>query len=155
MKPTRKSPGRPKTFAAPTGGGLCPQGQAGGSFTSPCPCGLPASYAKCCGRYHAGEAAPTPEALMRSRYSAFALGLGDYLLASWHPRTRPAQLAPNEAGLRWLGLEVHEQVQTDEQHARVRFVARSKLGGRAHRLSETSRFERVNGEWLYVDGDLG
>ena len=61
----------------------------------PCPCGHPAAYAACCGRYHAGAlhlSAPTAEALMRSRYSAFVLGLNDYLLATWHASTRPEKL---------------------------------------------------------------
>jgi len=88
---------------------------------------------------------------MRSRYSAFVLGLTDYLLATWHPRTRPAALAPNEPGLRWLGLEVRRCSRTDADHATVEFVARSKLGGRAQRLHETSRFQCVDGRWLYVD----
>lgn len=91
---------------------------------------------------------------MRSRYSAFVLELPDYLLASWHADTRPATLAPNEAGLKWLGLEVKRHQRLDDAHASVTFVARSKLGGRAHRLQETSRFVREDGAWYYVDGDL-
>jgi len=91
---------------------------------------------------------------MRSRYSAFVLGLTDYLLASWHPRTRPAVLDAEPPGLRWLGLEVRQHRPIDAQHATVEFVARSKLGGRAHRLHERSRFEREQGRWYYVDGDL-
>jgi SEC-C motif domain protein len=98
--------------------------------------------------------APTAEALMRSRYSAFVLDLRPYLLATWHPRTRPAHLDAPEPGLRWLGLQVQSAEQTDADHASVAFVARSKLAGRAHRLVETSRFERLNGAWLYVDGRL-
>ncbi len=91
---------------------------------------------------------------MRSRYSAFVLDRRDYLLATWHPRTRPVRLDPPEPGLRWLGLEVKAHRQQDATHATVAFVVRSKLGGRAHRLVETSRFERVDGAWLYVDGDV-
>lgn len=126
-----------------------------------CPCGSGSAYARCCGGLHARFAADgqlvaaSAEALMRSRYSAFVLDRRDYLLASWHPRTRPAQIEPPEPGLRWLGLEVQQHRQQDADHATVRFVARSKLGGRAHRLVETSRFERVDGAWLYVDGDVG
>ena len=56
-------------------------------------------------------------------------------------------------GLKWLGLEVKAHTVQDADHATVSFVARSKLGGRAHRLQETSRFERRGGRWLYVDGD--
>ena len=91
---------------------------------------------------------------MRSRYSAFTLGLIDYLQATWHPSTRPAALEPLPAGLRWLGLEVRRHVQQDAGHAIVEFVARSKLGGRAERLRETSRFVREDGQWWYVDGDV-
>lgn len=131
-----------------------------GALNTACPCGSGKPYAGCCGALHARFAADgllaatSAEALMRSRYSAFVLDLRDYLLASWHPRTRPAQIEPPEPGLRWLGLQVRQHQQQDEEHATVSFVARSKLGGRAHRLVETSRFERLNGRWLYLDGDV-
>jgi len=88
---------------------------------------------------------------MRSRYSAYVLGLDDYLLQTWHPRHRPAAIEPDPPGLRWLGLTVHRQVQNDDTHATVEFVARSKLAGKASRHHEISRFERVGGTWLYVD----
>ena len=125
-----------------------------------CPCGRGTSYEQCCGRWHAafaagqGLMAPDAESLMRSRYSAFVRGLNDYLLATWHPRTRPATLEANEPGLQWLGLEVRQQHQQDASHATVSFVARSRLGGRAHRLVETSRFVKEDGAWYYVEGDL-
>ena len=127
---------------------------------SPCPCGNAQSYASCCGRWHAEHAtsgkltAASPEALMRSRYSAFVLDLRPYLLATWHASTRPADLEPPEPGLKWLGLDVKRTALQDADHGTVEFVARSKLGGRAHRLHEVSRFVRENGEWFYVDGDL-
>ena len=92
---------------------------------------------------------------MRSRYSAFVLDRADYLLATWHPSTRPAALAPSEPGLRWLGLEVRAHRQIDVDHAEVEFVARSKCGGRAHRHREQSRFVREQGRWLYLDGVAG
>ncbi|WP_457349498.1 YchJ family protein [Roseateles sp. P5_D6] len=126
----------------------------------PCPCGRRAAYADCCGALHEafaagqGLTAATPEALMRSRYSAFVLDLRDYLLASWHASTRPAELEAPEPGLKWLGLDVKRAAMQDADHGSVEFVARSKLGGRAHRLHEVSRFVRENGEWFYVDGDL-
>ena len=125
--------------------------------TSPCPCGTALPYARCCGRWHEGPEhlqAPTAEALMRSRYSAFVLGLRDYLLATWHPSTRPPTVEPNEPGLRWLGLDVKRHEVQGDTHATVGFVARSKLGGRAHRLHEHSRFVREDGRWYYVDGDI-
>lgn len=121
---------------------------------APCPCGSNAGYERCCGPFHAGAAAPTAEALMRSRYSAYVLALHDYLLATWHPSTRPADLGADEPGLKWLGLEVKRHEQKDDTHATVEFVARSKLGGRAHRLHETSRFVLEEGRWYYVDGDI-
>lgn len=122
-------------------------------MTTPCPCGSGAAYAACCGRWHAGEPAPTAQALMRSRYSAFTLGLLDYLRETWHPSTRPETLEPMPEGLKWLGLEVRRAAE-DGDRATVEFVARSKQGGRAMRLHETSRFVREGGRWYYVDGDL-
>jgi len=124
---------------------------------APCPCGTGQPYAQCCGRYHAGALhlqAPDAERLMRSRYSAYTMGLADYLLATWHASTRPAALEPDPPGLKWLGLDLRRHAQQDEDHATVNFVARSKLGGRAHRLQETSRFVRELGRWYYVDGDV-
>ena len=91
---------------------------------------------------------------MRSRYSACVLGLHGYLLATWHASTRPPALAPDPAGLKWLGLQVRRHEQQGSDRAIVEFVARSKLGGRAQRLHETSRFVREGGRWFYVDGDL-
>ena len=115
----------------------------------PCPCGRPLAYATCCGRWHAGEPAPDAEALMRSRYSAYVLGLRDYLLATWHASTRPATLEL-ESGVKWLGLEVRAHRAIDADHAEVEFVARSRLAGRASRLHERSRFVREGGQWFYV-----
>lgn len=122
----------------------------------PCPCGLPRSYAACCGRYHSGEeAAPSPEALMRSRYTAYVLGLTDYLLITWHASTRPATLGlDSEPRPRWLGLKVLGHAQPDDTHASVEFVARYKLGGRGFRLHEVSRFVREAGRWYYLDGQI-
>jgi SEC-C motif-containing protein len=122
---------------------------------APCPCGTTQRYSDCCGRYHDGPLhlqAPDAEQLMRSRYSAFVLGLSGYLLDSWHPAQRPAALEADPPGLSWLGLQVKQHVQQDATHATVEFVARSKLGGRAHRHHELSRFEKRDGRWYYVDG---
>jgi len=122
--------------------------------TTNCPCGSMDGYAGCCARYiENGETAPTAEALMRSRYSAYTLHRVDYLLATWHPSTRPAQLdTMDEAAARWLGLEVKRHEQADACHATVEFVARYKVNGRARRLHETSRFVREGGQWFYLDG---
>lgn len=125
----------------------------GGRETA-CPCGTGRVYAACCSPYHHGVAAPDAEALMRSRYSAYALGLGSYLLATWHPRTRPAENAlALDADTRWLGLNVRCHERVDSDHAIVEFVARYRVGGGpAVRLHEVSRFERLAGAWFYVDG---
>jgi SEC-C motif-containing protein len=122
-------------------------------LTPPCPCGLPATYDACCGRWHTGPLhlqAPSAEALMRSRYAAYVLGRQDYLLETWHRDTRPAAVEATPPGLRWLGLQVRGAAALDETHATVEFVALSKLGGRADRLHEKSLFERIDGRWLYV-----
>ena len=119
-----------------------------------CPCLSGEMYAGCCGPLHRGDTrATTAERLMRSRYSAFVTDDAAYLLSTWHPRTRPARL-DFEPGLRWLGLAVLEHHRQDEHQATVRFVARSKRGGRAARQMENSRFLCEAGRWLYVDGDI-
>ena len=118
-----------------------------------CPCGSGQDYTKCCGRYHAGQAAPTAEARMRSRYAAYVLRLAPYLQATWHAGTCPAVLELDDA-IRWIGLEIKQHERTGPDQAIVEFVARYKLGGRAHRLHETSRFERTDGRWQYVDGSF-
>lgn len=129
---------------------------------APCPCGRMASpsataqFRACCGRYlDAGVVAPDAEHLMRSRYSAFVLEREAYLLATWHPSTRPADVA-FDATAKWLGLEVRKHRILDADHAEVEFVARHKpASGGAVRLHELSRFVRERGVWLYVDGMLG
>lgn len=120
-----------------------------------CPCGSGRSLADCCGRFHAGDPAPDAESLMRSRYSAYVLGLEDYLRATWHPATCPVALGLDAVPRpQWLGLTVKAYTPLDETHATVEFVACYKLNGRAFKLHETSRFERVDGRWLYVDGEI-
>lgn len=122
-----------------------------------CPCGSSKPYSACCGRFIEGnEPAPTAEALMRSRYTAYTLLKEDYLLATWHASTRPSSLGfAEELPTKWLGLEVKRHVQQDADHAIVEFVARYKVQGRAHRLHEVSRFVREAGQWFDVDGEVG
>ena len=92
---------------------------------------------------------------MRSRYVAYVLELEPYLLATWHPTTRPASLDfDKEEKTRWLGLTIKRHEVQDEDHATVEFVARYKIGGRAYRLHETSRFLREDGRWFYIDGQI-
>jgi SEC-C motif-containing protein len=140
--------------------------------TSPalCPCGG-GVYATCCGPFIAGAAiAPGAEQLMRSRYSAYTQRDEAYLRATWHASTLPpgAIVDPDEK-LKWLGLEVKSALRLrqrkadlpEEQQTRdtVEFVARFKVGGRAHRLHEVSRFVREPDSlgalrWFYVDGSF-
>jgi len=90
---------------------------------------------------------------MRSRYSAFARGLDDYLWRTWHPRTRPERVTLD--GTDWAGLEILDVVDGGErdQEGIVEFVAHYRDGRRPGRMRERSRFERRGRRWLYVDGE--
>ena len=133
--------------------------KASASALLACPCGQRsgrglATLATCCGPRLSGEQpAPDADALMRSRYTAYVLGHADYLLATWHQRTRPATLELDPAA-KWLGLEVKQRLQTGDDQAEVSFVARFRLAGRAVRLTEHSRFMRENGGGFYVEGGV-
>jgi len=122
-----------------------------------CPCltGLP--YGECCGPLHRGErSAPTAEALMRSRYSAFAAGEADYLRATWHPSTRPGSLEL-EPGRRWRRLDIlgTRAGGPFDDAGEVEFVAFfADDDGTRGQLAERSRFVRDAGTWFYVDGDV-
>jgi SEC-C motif domain protein len=112
-------------------------------------------FAQCCGRYIGHfEETPAPDAhsLMRSRYTAFVLRDPGYLLATWHASTRPPELELDPA-TKWLGLDVREGRDVDASHSEVEFIARYRVGGRAVRLHERSRFVREAGRWYYEDGD--
>lgn len=92
---------------------------------------------------------------MRSRYTAYVLADEPYLLATWHPDTRPPALNFDaESQPKWLGLTIKRRASLDEQHALVEFVARYKINGRAYRMQESSRFERIDGRWYYRAGDV-
>ncbi len=120
-----------------------------------CPCGTGLPHAECCGRLHDGTAAAaTAEQLMRSRYSAFAVGDPAYLLATWDPATRPGTLEL-DTGVRWTGLEVLATTGGGllDATGTVTFRAHARAGGEEHVQAERSRFRRVDGRWVYVDGD--
>jgi len=124
------------------------------SHRDPCPCGSARAYPECCGRYHSGVPAPDAQSLMRSRYCAFVLCNEPYLLATWHPSTRPASIAFNK-DQKWLGLTVTDACATGELSAEVEFIARSRVSNAAAvRHHERSRFVCEGGRWLYVDGDF-
>jgi SEC-C motif domain protein len=125
-----------------------------------CPCGRGLPYAECCQPAHHGHAPSTAEALMRSRYSAFALDDDAYVLSSWHPQTRPATVEP-DSGLRWVGLDV---IETDgggmfDAEGIVEFRAHYRDHGKHGDMVERSRFVRHDGQWVYwgpilADGSL-
>jgi len=118
-----------------------------------CPCLSGNEYAACCGRLHRGDArAATAEQLMRSRYSAFAVDDADYLLRSWHPRTRPETLELDDS-VRWLRLDIERTVRGGmlDTEGIVEFTAYSRQNGQRARQHEVSRFEKVAGDWMYLD----
>lgn len=118
-----------------------------------CPCGG-GPYAECCEPFHSARAeAPTAEALMRSRYSAFALKLTDYLWRTWHPRTRPERVVLDDTV--WTGLEILDVVDGSErdQTGIVEFVASYRKGRRNSSIRERSRFERRGRRWMYLDAE--
>ena len=139
-----------------------------------CPCRnqdpQPIAYTQCCGLWHhgwqQGEHEVTPEQLMRSRYSAYALAVPgnphaelmlSYLLGTWHVSTMPGdlELSPTQ----WLGLQILHTEQT-AQAGVVEFVARYKVDGKAHKMHEISRFTLQEASaaqparWLYLDGQV-
>lgn len=121
-------------------------------MTHPCPCGRDATYEQCCGRYiDTGAPAPDPETLMRSRYTAFVRRDLGYLLASWHPTTRPDLQAGDLEGTTWLGLEVLRS-KTGFKKGYVEFRARYRDDdGVEHSLHEVSRFSQHKKRWVYQD----
>lgn len=129
--------------------------QGRGATNRSCPCGSGRPLAACCGPYLDNQAQPpTAEALMRSRYTAFALGNADYLMATWAPEHRPRRLDLRNDPAEWLGLEIRHTESGGEADAegRVEFIARFRLQGAVQVLHEDSRFRRQDGNWLYVDG---
>ena len=116
-----------------------------------CPCGLGDDYASCCGRLHAGAPAPTAESLMRSRYSAFAVGDAGYLLRTWHPSARPRTLSLDPAR-RWTRLAILETRDGGlfDATGTVQFRAMYLQQGQRGVLAETSRFVRQDRHWTYL-----
>ncbi|MGA6098995.1 YchJ family protein [Stutzerimonas marianensis] len=122
-----------------------------------CPCGSGDLLGECCGRYHAGVPAPSAERLMRSRYSAYVLGLMDYLKAT----TLPAQQSGLDlqsmrdwsAASTWLGLEVEDSqvLGGQPEHARVSFTARWHDHAGEHAQHERSAFVQRDGRWYFID----
>ena len=118
--------------------------------TADCPCGG-GRYADCCAPYLRRETwPPTAETLMRSRYTAFALTDPEYLLRTWHPRTRPETLELDDR--EWTGLDIVDRVDggPDDMMGIVGFVAHFHLDGRCGALTERSAFVRRGARWVYL-----
>lgn len=125
----------------------------GAWFKGNCPCLSGERYADCCGRFHRGDAeAPTAEQLMRSRYSAFVVLNAAYLLRTWHPKTRPAQLELDPA-VQWRRLDIVSTVRGGplDTEGTVEFKAYYRHDGERGVQQETSRFLREDRRWYYVD----
>ena len=128
---------------------------------SQCPCQSGKEYDACCGPVIGGrETAATAEALMRSRYSAFAKGEIEYLKQSLHPDHRadydPVSTQALSANSEWVGLEI---VGTrgdgkDDQEGSVEFIATFRQKGMTFKHHELAEFKRHNGIWYYTDGKL-
>lgn len=118
-----------------------------------CPCGTGLSYGDCCRRFHAGDFAPTAEALMRSRFCAFVVGDEDYLLRTWNPLTRPEQLHLAEMDIRFYRLEILDKVAGGplDDTGVVEFEAFYK-GAAVGSQRERSSFSKVGKQWLYDAG---
>lgn len=122
-----------------------------------CLCGSGRPEVTCCGAAIDGsQPAETAEALMRSRYYAYVKGNAEYLLKSWHPKYRPAELNLEKSQINWLGLQI---LQTQaglvgDAQGVVEFIARFEQAGKPGMVQERSRFVFEHGQWLYLDGDL-
>jgi SEC-C motif-containing protein len=121
-----------------------------GLMTDLCPCGLGQPYDECCGPAHKGAPPVSAEALMRSRYSAFALDDAAYVLSSWHPDTRPSAVE-NDPELHWIGLDVLVTGNGGmfDTEGVVEFRAHFSDSGRRGQMHEVSRFVRHDGRWVY------
>jgi SEC-C motif-containing protein len=133
----------------------------GPSRNAPCPCGSGRKAKACCGPALDGRPAPTAEALMRSRYTAYAVGAVAHVMATTAPESPhrgadPAawrdELRAYCAAVTFEGLQVRE-AREEGDRATVTFSARLRAGDRDLSFGERSRFVRRDGRWLYVDGD--
>jgi len=122
-----------------------------------CPCGSLLDIENCCAPIIAGAPAPTPEALMRSRYTAFVLGNIEHIDRTHVPEIRDdfnraeAERAASE--IEWVGLEIRHASENGDSGS-VEFVVRFRRNGKELTQHEISRFRRENGHWLYEDGEV-
>ena len=123
------------------------------SGPQPCPCGAGGAYADCCEPLHDNRVqASTAEQLMRSRYSAYAVGRLDHVFRTWHPRTRPSVIEPTP-GLTWTTLSIRrtEAGQPADDEGVVEFDASYRTADGPGTQHERSRFARRAGRWFYLD----
>lgn len=120
-----------------------------------CPCGSGDIFGGCCGSLLAGAPAPTAERLMRSRYTAFAIGDADHLRETWHPSTRPRSIDVDPE-LRWVRLLIVDRVGGGpfDGDGVVEFEAFWREREARGSMRERSRFVREDRRWFYVDGDV-
>lgn len=123
-----------------------------------CPCGSKQGFYDCCWPFISGAELPkTAEQLMRSRYTAFTKGNVDYIASTMQEAPGASANIQDELAwihdVKWLGLRVDhtEDGGPDDSEGLVQFVARFKdPHGKAHRLGETSLFEKIDGRWVYT-----
>ncbi|HLN22622.1 MAG TPA: YchJ family protein [Patescibacteria group bacterium] len=127
---------------------------------SECPCGSGKALEACCGPLLDGGPAPSPEALMRSRYSAYVLCNVDHLERSLAPEARTdhdrASAESWSKAVDWLGLSIlsTEAGGAGDETGIVEFAARFRQNGLEQTHHETSNFRRLDGGWVYVDGKV-
>lgn len=123
-----------------------------------CPCGTQRNLDACCGPIIAGAPAPTAEALMRARYTAFTRSDIDFLDRTHAPEIRDgfnrAEAERTAAESKWLSLEVLRSVEAEDGTAAVEFAARFRQNGQILVHHELASFRREDGRWLYVSGEL-
>jgi SEC-C motif domain protein len=130
-------------------------------LTPLCPCGSAKPLTQCCGLYHSGvQLAPSPEALMRSRYSAYCLGHIDYLVATMREpalsATSRETMQQTAQHVQWCGLRILATPSSCcEAHGIVEFIAYYTTQGQSGYLHERSDFEYYNGAWYYTQGQAG
>lgn len=125
------------------------------NLTSPCLCCSTVAYGECCQPFHTGEKIPvTAEALMRSRYTAYALHNGVYLQATWDVTKRPERIDFSKENIDWLRLEITETKKggVKDNKGLVTFKAYYMQDGEEHVMNEISRFTKQSGRWFYLDG---
>ena len=134
------------------------------SPNEPCPCGSGNKYKHCCQRFHKGKPAPTPEAVMRARYSAYAIGIADYILKTTHPDSRYHQsnrdqwrreMQQYSQTTTFAQLDILEVSDIEADKGYVTFKATIFQGTKDLSFQERSLFQKHHGQWKYVRGDFG